>query len=134
MEEWGAANMRILNHLLSVNSIERGDVEYYLAYTTRIFEFAETYDWNSVLNYDYHYRELQAEHGYKWGTYSPHMELQMLIPKRPKSTLPVQFQSNKEDCRIFKAKGVCPFGDKCRYRHTKANSPNTQRQDVPKNQ
>ena len=52
MEEWGAANMRILNHLLSVNSIERGDVEYYLAYTTRIFEFAETYDWNSVLNYD----------------------------------------------------------------------------------
>jgi hypothetical protein len=134
MEEWGAANMRVLNHLLTVNDIERSEVEFYLAYTTRIFEFAESFEWNSVLNYNYHYRELQAEHGFKWGTYSPHMELQMLVPKRPKPSVPVQNPAPKEDCRIFKAKGACPFGDKCRYKHVKALPSNNSRQDATKNQ
>ncbi|KAH3814868.1 hypothetical protein DPMN_143382 [Dreissena polymorpha] len=73
---WGAANMGLLNHLLSTNLLQRQEVEYYLAYTTRIFEFADIYEWSSVLGYDYHYRELQAEHNFKWGTFSPHMGLQ----------------------------------------------------------
>ncbi|KAH3880584.1 hypothetical protein DPMN_004501 [Dreissena polymorpha] len=44
IEEWGAANMRLLNHLLSTNLLQRQEVEYYLAYTTRIFEFADIYE------------------------------------------------------------------------------------------
>lgn len=132
VEEWGAANMRLLNFLLSSGMLQRQDVEYYLAYTTRIFEFAELYEWNSVLHFDYSYRELQAEHGFKWGTFSPHMELQILIPKRHRDAKQPgpdanRYQSNnkQEDCRIFKAKGNCPFGDSCRYRHSKLEkSPN----------
>ena len=127
IEEWGAANMRLLNHLLCTGQLQREAVEYYLAYTTKIFEFAENYDWNSILNFDYNYRELQAEHGFRWGTFSPHMEMQTLIPKRSRaqnqasqSTAPRQM---KEDCRIFKAKGNCPFGQKCRYRHPDVNPP-----------
>ena len=66
IEEWGAANMRLLNHLLATQKLRRNDIEFYLAYTTKIFEFAEKYEWNSVLNYDYAYRELQAEHQFQW--------------------------------------------------------------------
>ncbi|KAH3774247.1 hypothetical protein DPMN_175623 [Dreissena polymorpha] len=63
--------MRLLNHLLSTGQIKRTDVEFYLAYTTKIFEFAENYEWNSVLNFDYSYRELKAEHAFGWGTFFP---------------------------------------------------------------
>ena len=125
IEEWGAANMRVLNHLLSTGQLKRQDIEYYLAYTTKIFEFAETHEWNSVLQFDFTYREMQAEHGFKWGTFSPHMEMQILVPKRPRhqhqSPASVNSRQAKEDCRIFKAKGSCPFGQKCRYRHPDGN-------------
>ncbi|KAH3711753.1 hypothetical protein DPMN_071427 [Dreissena polymorpha] len=130
----GAANMRVLNHLLTVIEIEKSDVEFYLAYTTRIFQFAESFEWNSVMKFDYHYRAPQAEHGFKWGTYSPHMKLQMLVPKRQKPSVLVQNQAPKEDCRILKAKGACLFGDKCRYKHGKALPSNNYRLNAPKNQ
>lgn len=122
VEEWGAANMRLLNHLLSTDQLKREDIEFYLAYTTKIFDFSKNYEWSSILNFDYNYRELQAEHGFRWGTLSPHMEMQTLVPKRStnrpsQSSSQSQQQHTKEDCRIFKAKGTCPFGTKCRYNH-----------------
>ena len=123
MEEWGAANMRQLNHLLSSKKLRREDIEFYLAYTTKIYELAEKYKWNSVLNYDYAYRELQAKHQFQWGTFSPSMELQLLAPKRnqtPKSTQ--QPPTKNEDCKIFKAKGSCPFDTACKYRQPKKNN------------
>lgn len=83
IEEWGAANMHLLNHLLANKLLNRNKIKYYLAYTTKIYELAEKYEWNSVLSYDYTYRELQAEHRFKWGTFSLDMELQLLTQKRP---------------------------------------------------
>ena len=132
MEEWGAANMRLLNHLLASKKLRREDIEFYLAYTTKIFQFAEKYEWNSVLNYDHAYRELQAEHQFQWGTFSPSMEIQLLVPKRSQQTQkpPQQTAVNVEDCRIFKAKGTCPFGTSCRYRHPKAK-PSTDNSSDP---
>ena len=119
-------NMRHLNHLLCTGQLPRADIEFYLAYTTKIHEFAEKYEWSSVLNYDYNYRELQAEHKFKWGTFSPHMELQLLVPKRAKQPN-VQSggpnnpsQSVREDCKSFKARGSCPFGATCKFRQSSA--------------
>ena len=66
--------MRLLNHLLTTNQLQRKDTEFYLAYTTKINELAEEYEWNIILSYDYTYREIQAEHNFKWGTFSHHME------------------------------------------------------------
>ena len=123
MEDWGAANMCLLNHLLSSKKLGREDIEFYLAYTTKIYELAEKYEWNSVPHYDYAYRELKAEHQFQWGTFSPSMELQPLVPKRnqtPKSTQ--QPPTKNEDCKIFKAKGPCPFDTACKYRHLKKHS------------
>ena len=56
IEEWGAANIRLLNHLLGAGQLPREDIRFYLAYIKK--EFAEKYDWSRVLNYDYNYREL----------------------------------------------------------------------------
>ena len=119
IEEWGAANMRLINHLLCKGQLSRDETQFYLAYTTKIYEFAEKYDWNSVLNYDYNYRELQAEHKFKWGTFSPHTELQLLVPKRPKqqSGRNGPGQLAREDCKLFKASGSCPFGATCKFQH-----------------
>lgn len=123
IEEWGAANMRLMNFLLQSGDLKREDVEYYMAYTTRVFEFAETYEWNSVLDFDHTYREVQAEHGFQWGTFSPHMELQILTPKRNKHNIGDTAQRSgaqaTEDCKIFKARGYCTFGSACRYKHPK---------------
>ena len=60
IEEWEAANMRLMNSLLSNGELKRDQIEFYFTFTTKIFEFADIYEWNSVLNFDYSYRELQA--------------------------------------------------------------------------
>ena len=127
--------MRLLNHLLTTNQLQRKDTEFYLAYTTKIYEFAEKYEWNSVLSYDYTYREIQAEHNFKWGTFSPHMELQLLVPKRARQSSAggrTNTTGSTEDCRIFKAKGSCPFKEACRYRHPEAKVK-SEISDKPKN-
>jgi hypothetical protein len=53
IDEWGAANGRLLNYLLSSGNLVRADVEYYLAYTTQIFDFAAKYTWASILAFDH---------------------------------------------------------------------------------
>ena len=51
---------QLMNALLARNMLHRNDIEYHLAYTAMIFEFASKYEWENILEYDYHYRELQA--------------------------------------------------------------------------
>jgi hypothetical protein len=124
IDEWGAANSRLLNHLLVTGQLQRVDIEYYLAYTTQIFDYAGKYEWESVLDFDYTYRELQAEHNMVWGVFSSHLELHLLTPKRPPIPRPLQYRSAQQnisniDCRMFKATGSCTFGDSCKYRHVR---------------
>jgi len=125
IDEWGAANGRLLNHLLVTGQLLRQDIEYYLAYTTQIFDFAGKYEWESVLDFDYTYRELQAEHNMVWGVFANHLELHLLTPKRPPMSRPgqqyraAQSYSNPVDCKMFKATGNCAFGENCKYRHVR---------------
>ena len=150
VSEWGAANTRLLNHLLSEGTLDRGDVEFYLAYTTMIFEYVDSYAWESILDFDYMYRERQAEHGFQWGIIPANMELSLLCQQRPKVGQQAQGhgrsnqykfnQANRQtgqfgrasqgeekpvpECRLFKTNnGYCPFGDECKFRHVKAERP-----------
>ena len=59
---WGAANVRLLNHLLLTGYLARQDIENYLAYTAHMFYLAERYMWSGILSFDMQYRELQAKH------------------------------------------------------------------------
>jgi hypothetical protein len=80
--EWGAANCRLMHHLLTTGLLARQDIEFYLAYTAKIHDLADKYEWESILEYDFLYRERQAEHVFPWGSLAPDMELHVLTPKR----------------------------------------------------
>lgn len=124
VSEWGAANCRLLNYLLQEGQIKRSDIEYYLAYTAKIHDLVEKYEWQSILAYDYEYRELQAEYAFNWGVSNPHLEINTLVPRQRGKTNPNYKQSNvkkeqgsTDDCKLWLAHGYCRFGDKCRYKH-----------------
>jgi hypothetical protein len=125
IDEWGAANCRLLNFLLASGKLLRSDIEYYLAYTAQIYDFASKYSWSSILLFDQQYREIQAHNNFPWGTFAPQLELQLLQPKSvaiDARRLPVD---SAEDCRLFKTKGICPFGTKCKYRHVRPTKQGT---------
>ena len=122
--EWGAANSRVMHHLIKIGALQLHDIDFYLAYTAIVFDFASQYEWSSVLEFDYRYREQQAEHGFQWGHINPLMELQILVKKsQPKLSAPTSKTNaavarTREDCRQWRRfNGYCPFGDACRYNH-----------------
>ena len=133
IDEWGGANCRLMNHLLHTGQLLRPQIEYYLAYTAQIYDFAAKYEWDSILDYDYSYREMQAEHGFMWGTFTSHLELQVLMPKRSSNYKGPNYQRYAQDCRLFKAHGACPFGATCKYRHVRSfqTNPSTTTPQTP---
>ena len=82
IEEWSAANCRVMADLIKTGDLALPDVEYYLAYTVQIYEHAQRYEWEGLLDYDHQYRERQAEHGFPWGSNTGNMELNLLQTKR----------------------------------------------------
>lgn len=121
--EWGAANTRLLGKLLSSGRLQHSEVEYYLAYTAMVFDFHSRYQWASVLNFDYYYREHQAEHGFMWGFVNPSLEMSWL---RPLDTTPMRYSNpmdlarpkgESQNCHQWLAYGRCRFGDHCKFLH-----------------
>ena len=132
LEEWAGANTRLMYHLRKTGRLTTDEIDFYLAYTAKIFDLAEKYVWSSILDFDYCYREAQAEYGFTWGIVSPHMELQLLAPKprmqpsthytgqsakpNPKTSTGKQVVKT-EECHMYLANGFCRFGAKCKYSH-----------------
>lgn len=132
ISEWASANCRVLNHLLSTGDLHRDHMEYYLAYTATIMDFASVYEWRNVLDFDFQYREQQAEHNFCWGYINPLLKMQVLSQPRntgmgPRDSYQAMGRSRQSqgtnhnaipDCKQWKANnGFCAFGDKCKFRH-----------------
>ena len=118
-----------MHALIRSGDLQREDIEYYMAYTAMVFDFVPKYEWQSVLDYDYLYREQQSSAGFKWGCISPLMELQILIPKGQPKSKPQNPNQSKQLCRQWAATGRCRFGQQCRYSHI---SRETTPEDVSK--
>ena len=73
--------MRLLSQLLRKGDLPLVDVELYLTYTMLIYELADRYEWGSIMEYDVHYREMQAQHQFKWGDLSAVNQPHLLVPK-----------------------------------------------------
>jgi hypothetical protein len=109
MEEWGAANCRLMSYLLQEGKLSRKDIDYYLAFTTKIYDIASKFTWQSILSFDRQYREVQAEFNMQWGTFSPQLEYQLLQhkanPNVPQRTLQQQVvykrSGGTSDLRVF---------------------------------
>ena len=125
LDEWGAANMRIMHHLLQHGDLRREDVEFYMAYTTSMFELVHVYNMASILDMDYQYREQQAQLNFQWGEMSPIHQMHVLVPCERQAKAPQtenrprynrqQNNDKHEECRLFKTNnGLCPFGSNCR--------------------
>ena len=134
--EWGAANIRLMHRLMTEGDLPRSNIEDYLTYTVMVHEFASRYDWQSVLDFDVRYRELQAQHGFRWGTTAIHLEA-ILLTSSPRVSGPGQAMKQQqgrrptatsrgatadagagdEICRLYASRGDCPYGDKCRFQH-----------------
>lgn len=131
LDEWSGANFRLLNHLLSTGLLPRSDIEFYLAYSATICDFYQKYEWHSILEFDYQYREHQAAFGFTWGYINPTLELQILVPRQTIYRNQISTQQERGDktsrnprpfrddvdCRQWKANGYCGYGDECRFHH-----------------
>ena len=82
MAEWGASNCRVMAHLIQTGYLSWDQVEYYLAYTTQIFEYASSCEWDAILDFDYIYRVRQASHGFNWDQIPANMELSLVSHPR----------------------------------------------------
>lgn len=123
ISEWGAANMKLMAHLLSKGDLQRCQVEYYLSYTMQVFQLADSYDWNSVLMFDSRYRDLQAAHNFLWGDMRMALQLQLLTPKRfhpSGQSQPSKGAANpKVECKMWNNSNgsYCAYGTSCRFLH-----------------
>jgi hypothetical protein len=128
VHEWSGANCRVMAALLRSGDLKAEDIEFYLAYTTLIHELAESHDWESILDFDYMYRERQAEYGFPWGTNTNHLELQLLVgnqkqkfSQKPNYSHP-NYHNHRDTrplCRLYQTRnGQCPFGQSCKYKHS----------------
>ncbi len=130
--QWSAANMRIAFELVRSGQLQLSGLFEYIAYTIKVSELAQTYLWQSVLQYDRAYRQLQVEHGFKWGSDTPHLATVHLKPRsaasgsltasnrrpdRPSRTAQTPTQTQQSQvCRLYQ-RNQCPFGDSCKYVH-----------------
>ena len=76
MDEWSAANCRLMSYLIhSGNFCHQMLTITWL--TPQIYDWTGKYKWEALLDFDFQYRERQAQHGFKWGSLTANMELQL---------------------------------------------------------
>ena len=132
--QWSAANMRVLIELLRTGELKEGSIYDYISYTVKVSELADTYVWVSVMRFDRAYRQLQAQHGFRWGSDSPHLDALHLRARQPgqqfpansRVTQPPKTASNNQGsrpslnvdqtCRLFQ-RNACPWADKGKFQH-----------------
>ena len=64
----------------------------HIAYTFKISELAENHLWPSVMIFDRRYRELQAQHWFRWGSDTPHLTA---VNRKPRLVTPTDKANGK---------------------------------------
>jgi hypothetical protein len=134
--QWIASNARIMAELLSTGNLTLACVSQYLAYTCKVGDLAERYDWKSVLLFDREYRMIQAAHHIPWGTDIPHLVTTSLKEKSPPPLSADKYirqpaktwqprgnnqgsyrapGNQREICKLFN-RGRCPYAN-CKFDH-----------------
>ena len=127
--QWSAANARIMYTLIQEGSLSQDTVADYLAYTVKISQLGDVFEWVSVLLYDREYRRQQAFLGHAWGADNPHLHTVYLQPKSAKGkpagrAKPAAYKrldsktdkASKEVCRNYNQER-CTWGPRCFRAH-----------------
>ena len=139
--QWVAANARIMAELVTAGSLKDRGILQYLAYTCKVGDLADRYDWKSVLLYDREYRVAQSHHDFLWGMDIPHIITTCLREKPPpapagaKNNLLKQntkdkvgkerFKNGRVICRMYN-QGSCTYNP-CKFIHACAVSGCTEK-------
>lgn len=133
VQQWVVANTRIFYNLLASNKlISHSDIQHYLAYTIKIMELSNRYQWVSILKYDDEFRHLQATYNYPWSFDSNHLHTVILEPiqrstkqtttttrapsPRANTNFAVTTNDGRVICRNFNSARGCTFNN-CNYEH-----------------
>lgn len=143
LAQWSVANLAILYKLVGESKLHAGNILDYLSYTTKVCQLVQRYTLVSVLMYDREYRQLQARHGFRWGTDVPHFHTIHLQPRPTHPSQPsarssgshsgkggnskggtlstTQTLDGKIICRLYNSKAGCHYKE-CRYAHQCSNA------------
>ena len=131
--QWVAANACILADIVAKEG-HKDDflVRDYMSYTTKIGELATSYTWKSVILWDDRYREKQFEFKFRWGSDSPHLNVQLVPREKPDktknkfgmsksgastgSTTTSESSLEKRTCRYWNRNEAC-IRTPCRFKH-----------------
>lgn len=133
LAQWSVANLAILYKLVGESKLHAGNILDYLSYTTKVCQLVQRYTLVSVLMYDREYRQLQARHGFRWGTDVPHFHTIHLQPRPSRSAQPQSGKNNgattkggnsttpltldgKIICKLYNSKAGCHYKE-CRFAH-----------------
>ena len=139
LAQWSVANLAILYKLVAESKLHAGNILDYLSYTTKICQLVQRFTLISVLLYDREYRQLQARHGFRWGTDVPHFHSIHLQPRLVRQS-PVAQQKGvtgtqkntagpahnltldgKVICKLFNSKSGCHYKE-CKFVHKCSHS------------
>ena len=130
--QWIVANSNILGEILSseCRGMDSGHMAMFVAdyssYSAKIGELGCRFTWSSVMLYDDEYRELQAVHGFRWGSDAGHLTTVILREREVKKTGSNNSHSQSriskssgEDrtCGFYNSGGHCKFEPNCRFAH-----------------
>ena len=133
LAQWSVANLAILYRLVEGSKLHAGNILDYLSYTTKVCQLLQRYTLVSVLLYDREYRQLQARHGFRWGTDVPHFHTIHLQPRVVRQIHPDPVRVNKGNqknstpvssmtldgkviCKLYNSKSGCHY-KKCKFAH-----------------
>ena len=131
--QWSVSNLAILYKLVGEGILNPTGIMDYLSYTTKICQLVQRYTLLSVLHYDQEYRQLQAQHNFRWGTDVPHLQTVYLVARAPKplSANGKHFQPNLSKpqghsypctldgriiCKLYNTRAGCHYTD-CKFVH-----------------
>ena len=121
--QWIVANALILAEIVRESAHDSAlpqTVLDYLSYTAKVGDLSGRFIWSSVMLYDDEYRELQANHGFRWGMDSSHLStvfLQARDPRPAKSKPRYQSRFNDKTCGYFNTGRKCPHEPACKFAH-----------------
>jgi hypothetical protein len=102
IEEWGYANIKILQELIKQKRLNTGNINSYLNYTADIYRLAARNVWYSALLYDKEYCQKQSDESFEWGSYRQDLRDFQLVIKRDN---PAMHAFSEVSVETFKGKG-----------------------------
>ena len=110
------ASIRILIDLLRDGLLQHNNLFDYLAYMVKISELTASHAWASVLQFDRAYRQLQAQHGFRWAADTPHLVAVHLQPRGLTEVRPPP-AAMTPPCVDYITAIAARLEQACRYRH-----------------